>query len=326
MSNPNSSYKKFRRRMFNQSIRFISLARSFSSFQREAKRRCERFTDIPYMKNGHPAHLMDIYRPITRNSKLPVLMYIHGGGFTVCSKDTHQGISLAYANNGYLVCNINYRLAPNHRFPSALEDIAHAYKWIISHAEEYGGDPDRIVIGGESAGANLTLALAVACCYERNELFAKMIWDTGVVPKAILVLCGLLQVSDPYRLHRVCPPINKISRTFDLSIARDVSRAYIGRNYKTPRPEIEMADPLCIIESQTLPARPFPTVYAMVGTHDILLNDTQRLEKALIKKSVKHNVNFFQKEGHAFHLMGFSKQAMVFWKQHLAFLRREILE
>ncbi|MEZ4566278.1 MAG: alpha/beta hydrolase [Desulfobacterales bacterium] len=64
------------------------------------------------MPDGGYAHQLDIYRPLDMGLPRPVIMYIHGGGFTMCSKDTHQGIALAYADHGYVVFNINYRLPP----------------------------------------------------------------------------------------------------------------------------------------------------------------------------------------------------------------------
>ena len=179
--------------------------------------------------------------------------------------------------------------------------------------------------GGESAGGNLALALGVSACFERDEPAARMIWDTGVVPKVIMGLCGMLQVSDPHRLKNVCPPINSLSRTFSLNIARDVSRAYLGRGYRTARPESMLADPLLVMESDARPDRPMPATYAMVGTHDILLDDTRRLEEALNQRRIRNLVRYYPNEGHAFHLRGTSPQAADFWRDNLTFLHREML-
>lgn len=317
--------RRLRKRLFENSFRLLAWTKQFSAYQRAAGIRCERIANIPYMADGKKAHLLDIFRPVSGPPALPVLIYIHGGGFTMCSKDTHRAIALAYADHGHVVFNINYRLSPKYKFPAALEDVAHAYRWIVENARQYGGDPDRIIIGGESAGGNLTLALAVSTCFRRPEPAAQMIWDTGVVPKIIMVLCGMLQVSDPHHLKKVCPPINRFSRALDLTIARDVSRAYLGRTYKKHDPDNKaLADPLIFLESDALPDRPFPITYAMSGAHDILVNDTQRLEKALNDKGIRHVVRYFPKQGHAFHLLGLSRQAMVFWRENITFLKAEM--
>ena len=115
----------------------------------------ERLSNIPYAQSGMKEHLLDVYRPIRRKGPLPVCIYVHGGGFRILSKDTHWLMGLIFARRGYVVFNINYRLAPRFPFPAALEDTCDAYAWVVEHAESFGGDPSRIVLAGESAGANL---------------------------------------------------------------------------------------------------------------------------------------------------------------------------
>jgi acetyl esterase len=319
-----STSTRLRHRIFAGAFEALSYAGTFSPALRAAARRCEIIRNISYAPDGKPAHRLDVFRPIRQESLRPVIMYIHGGGFTMCSKDTHRGIGQIYAANGYVVFNINYRLAPKYRYPAAIEDAALAYQWIVENAKTYGGDPERIIVAGESAGGNLTLALAVAACFRHHEPAARMIWETGVVPKIILVLCGMLQVSDPDHLIPVCPRINRFSRKLDQQIARDVSHAYLGADFKEPDPEHLLADPLLIMESEATPDRPFPLTYTMAGAHDILYSHTRRLETALSQKNIRHMARYFPKQGHAFHLLGLSPQAGIFWREHLAFLRREI--
>ena len=317
-------YRRMRRGVFDAGIRLLTLVQRLSSRRRAAVRRCDLISDISYLPDGKRAHLLDICRPKLRRSMLPVLMYIHGGGFTMCSKETHRGISWIYADNGYLVFNVNYRLAPKYRYPAALEDIAAAWRWIIDNAENYGGDTSRIVVGGESAGGNLALALAVCACFRRDESAARMIWDTGVVPRVVLCMCGMLQVSDPGRLKHLYPAVSLPASGFALGIARDVSRAYLGFGYRAFLPETALADPLVILESDIVSDRPMPTVYAMAGTRDILLDDTRRLEKALAKRGIQHKVHYYPKRGHAFHLLGISPEAKNAWRENLEFLSREM--
>jgi acetyl esterase len=317
-------FRQMRKRLFENSFLLIAWAKEFSDYQQAARKRCKIHQDIAYLPDGKKAHRLDIFRPGVSGRNLPVMMYIHGGGFTMCSKEPHLGIGLAYADNGHVVFNVNYRLSPKHKFPAALEDVGHAFGWIVQNARQYGGDPDRMIVAGESAGGNLTLALAICCCFQREEPVARMIWDIGVVPQVIMALCGMLQVSMPYRLKKVCPSINLFSKALDLTIARDVSRAYLGRAYKTPDPGRALADPLLVMESDAAPSRNFPLTYAMCGDHDILFDDTRRLEKALIQKNLPHIVRYFPKQGHAFHLLGLSRQAGIFWRENLAFLKKEM--
>lgn len=325
MYNPStvSPKTRLRRKGFERAFRIISLMQSFSAYRRAAEKRCEVIPDIPYTADGRPAHRLDMFRPRKTGSLLPAVMYIHGGGFTICSKETHRGIALLYADHGYVAVNINYRLAPKNPYPAALEDAARAWQWMIENIADYGGDPERIVVAGESAGANLTLALAVSACFKRAEPFARIIFDTKTIPRAIMVLCGYLQVSQPFRLKRVSPPMNAYFRRMSYAVARDVSQAYLGRAYKASHPDRMLADPLLMLESKDPEVRPFPAVYAMSGTRDILLDDTRRLEQALKNRHIRHMVRYFSNEGHAFHLMGLSRQIPAFWQENLRFLETE---
>jgi acetyl esterase len=88
-------------------------------------------------------------------------VYFHGGAGVFCNLETHEGICRMLANeSGCRVISVDYRLAPEHKFPAAVEDSYFATKWISEHALELGIDPDRIAIGGDSAGGTLA---AVVC-------------------------------------------------------------------------------------------------------------------------------------------------------------------
>jgi acetyl esterase/lipase len=93
---------------------------------------------------------------------MPVLVYFHGGGFVLGSLDTHDSLarSLAVAAD-CLVVSVDYRLAPEHRFPAAVDDSLAAVRWIGVHAAEIGADPTRIAVGGDSAGGNLATVVAL---------------------------------------------------------------------------------------------------------------------------------------------------------------------
>ena len=93
----------------------------------------------------------------------PCLIYIHGGGWVICSLDTHDGVCRRLAQaGGFLVASIDYRLAPEHKFPAGLEDCVAAVRWLAEHGGAWGIDPARLAIGGDSAGANLALAVLLS--------------------------------------------------------------------------------------------------------------------------------------------------------------------
>jgi acetyl esterase len=91
-----------------------------------------------------------------------MLVYFHGGGWVIGSLDTHDNSCRTLANStGAIVVSIDYRLAPEHKFPAPLEDCYAAASWVVANAASLGGDAERVAIGGDSAGGNLTAAVAL---------------------------------------------------------------------------------------------------------------------------------------------------------------------
>jgi len=102
-----------------------------------------------------------VYRPSLAND-LPALIYFHGGGFVICNLDTHDRVCRGLANaSGCVVVSVDYRLAPEHKFPAAAEDAYSATRYVAEHAGEFGIDPSRIAVGGDSAGGNLATVVAM---------------------------------------------------------------------------------------------------------------------------------------------------------------------
>lgn len=100
--------------------------------------------------------------PTKGSASLPVLLYFHGGGFTVGSPETHEGVCKQLAHLAQCaVVSLDYRLAPEHKFPIAHRDAIDALKWLTQHAQTLGLDAQRIAIGGDSAGGTLTAATAI---------------------------------------------------------------------------------------------------------------------------------------------------------------------
>jgi acetyl esterase len=102
-----------------------------------------------------------IYRPRT-TERLPVLVYFHGGGFVLGSIDSHDSVARNLAlMASCLVVSVGYRLAPEHRFPAAVDDCTAAVRWVHGHADLIGADAARIALGGDSAGGNLAAVVAL---------------------------------------------------------------------------------------------------------------------------------------------------------------------
>tara|TARA_B100000945_G_scaffold83764_1_gene64778 strand:- start:280 stop:1269 length:990 start_codon:yes stop_codon:yes gene_type:complete len=117
---------------------------------------------IPGVKGNIPARF---YRPIlaTNQDKLPVLIYFHGGGWTIGDIDTHDPVCRLLADSGkFSVLNVGYRLAPENKFPAAVEDAWSAYNWVVDGQGDYLGiDTGAISVGGDSAGGNLATVVSI---------------------------------------------------------------------------------------------------------------------------------------------------------------------
>jgi acetyl esterase len=103
-----------------------------------------------------------VYRPVATDDPLPIVGYFHGGGWVIMGIETHDNICRRLTNaTGAVVVSIDYRLAPEHRFPAALDDCFAATQWLAEHGRDIGGDPTRLVVAGDSAGGNLAAAVAL---------------------------------------------------------------------------------------------------------------------------------------------------------------------
>lgn len=135
-----------------------------------------------------------LYRPEgDADGPLPLMVFFHGGGFVIGDLDTHEAQARRLCRDlGALVVSVDYRLAPEHPFPAAFEDCLAATRWAADHADELGGDPDRLIVGGDSAGGNLAAVVAQAC---RDGL--------GPALAAQLLIYPATDMTDPHgEVHR----------------------------------------------------------------------------------------------------------------------------
>jgi len=118
-----------------------------------------------------------------RQANAPVLLYFHGGGFTVGSPETHEVLCKHLAHLAHCtVVSLDYRLAPEHTFPTAHNDAFDALQWLVQNASELGVDAERLAIGGDSAGGTLTAATAIAARDAGIQLTLQMMFYPGVAP------------------------------------------------------------------------------------------------------------------------------------------------
>lgn len=133
-----------------------------------------------------------LYRPDEAvNGPLPVLLFLHGGGFVLGSLDSHDGICREFAARAQCaVMAVDYRLAPEHKFPTALHDAADALAWLAEHASALGLDARRVVVGGDSAGATLATVLAIQAVHEPAAVALKPVGQLLCYPVTDAALCS----------------------------------------------------------------------------------------------------------------------------------------
>jgi acetyl esterase len=103
-----------------------------------------------------------LYVPTGSPGTGPLLVFFHGGGWIYGDLDSHDPVCRFLAERaGVRVLAVDYRLAPEHRFPAAYDDCVAAYRWVVSHADSLGADPDRLAVGGDSAGGTLAATTAI---------------------------------------------------------------------------------------------------------------------------------------------------------------------
>lgn len=270
---------------------------------------------------GHARQKLEIYQPRTVAKPLPIVIYVHGGGFSQCSLATHVAPAVTLARAGFLVFNVDYRLAPAEPYPAAPHDVSMAYRWITEHAERYGGDLGRVHIAGESAGGNLVSGLLIGACYQRPEPWMQRVWSTGVVPVSAHMLCGYHQVSDPERYAQLR------SRGFmaraALWIMHTFAFNYLGDHYRQSGEDNLLADPARFFEQAQRPDRALPRLAISVGTHDVIHGESLRLYRALEQLGAQPAWMEYQGEPHGFQLMLLRPAARRFWTDTIAWMKNE---
>jgi arylformamidase len=152
-------------------------------------------SDVPYVENGHKRHVLDIYQPEKSTDKgLPVMFWIHGGGWQVGDKNDVALKPRVLTERGFIFVSTNYRLLPEVTMDVLIRDVARSLGWVHRNIAKYGGDPQRIFVGGHSAGAQIAALVCTDDRYlkEQNVSFdvlrgcVPVDGDTYDIPKIIM--------------------------------------------------------------------------------------------------------------------------------------------
>lgn len=108
--------------------------------------------DIPYLNTGRDCHRVDIFRPVS-GENLPVIVNLHGGGMLLCTRKVNRPFCAELAKRGFLVFCVDYPLVPDRDIPGILSDVSAGMDWVKEKITGYGGDPEKVYLVGDSAGA-----------------------------------------------------------------------------------------------------------------------------------------------------------------------------
>ncbi len=157
------------------------------------------YKDITYKQIDSIDLKLDIYKQKNLTKATPVLIFIHGGGWSKGKRSDYLPYLIDFAEKGYVTATISYRLSKVAHFPAALEDVKCAVRWIRKNASEYGIDPDKIAVIGGSAGGHLALMLAYT---SDNEFSDECPDSVSSRVNAVVDIYGPVDLTTPYAQNR----------------------------------------------------------------------------------------------------------------------------
>jgi len=234
----------------------------------------------------------------------PVLVYLHGGGWVCGSPKTHRKLGYRFAEAGYLVFNVAYRLAPEHPFPTPFEDCLGAVRWAHRESARFGGEPTRLAVGGDSAGGNLSAAVAAALA------------DDPACPKAALLIYGVYDfgmLGDVSLAPEGDPRAAEVGR----EMVKMMVGSYLGEALSDALLRDPRVSPLAVASS-------LPPSHIVVGSADPLAGQAEALVKRLAAAGVPHEHFVDTGMPHGYAQMEFLPAARPAIERMVAFLRRHV--
>ena len=238
--------------------------------------------DIPY--GPYAENMLDVYYPEGTTEPLPTIVSIHGGGWFYGSKELYSFYCMDLALRGFTVVNFSYRLAPEHKYPAALEDCCTVLHWVKDHAADYLIDIDNLFTVGDSAGGQLSFQLLTMLS---DPSYAKLF--SFRIPEGIRVrACGLNCGCYFMPFSRLLPP-RRMGEIFE---------AYMPEDYMSVVPQLKAEKHL---------TKDFPAAFVMTFQHDYLKFMAPMVHRKLKKAGAESILRIYgdkkdKQFGHVFHL------------------------
>jgi acetyl esterase/lipase len=239
--------------------------------------------DVPYADEGRNDSTLDIYYPSVTTEILPVVLWVHGGGWVLGDKEDIADYAIQLAEQGYVVVSMNYALAPDTKYPIPVIQTNQALTYVKNHADEFQGDPENIFLAGNSAGAQIASQTAAVVT---NPSLTKLMNITPTVDpeelRGVLLFCG------PYNLSTVANTGFPLIRTFLWS--------YTGIKTFEDYPRLDEMS--TVLQATT----EYPPAFITSGNDDPLTSQSVELAQVLKRLDVDAETLFFstssEKLGH----------------------------
>ena len=237
------------------------------------------YRNISYGHHGQE-NLLDVYTPADAREALPTIVSIHGGGYVYGSKEIYRRYGMDMARRGFAFVNFNYLLAPKWKFPTPLHDTNAVLHWVCKNAKRYHLDPTRIILLGDSAGAQLASQYAAMHTNSRYAALFQM-QMAPVTIRCVGLFCGMYDMAE-----RGAGP------------RKGLALDYLGK-------ELSPNDPrFAVLENIT---DAYPPAFITTSCHDFLRPCAEPMYNFLTEKGVQARWHCYgteeQKEiGHVFHV------------------------
>ena len=242
-----------------------------------------RYDNISYGSHGE-YNLLDVYYTKDTVSPKPVIVNIHGGGWVYGSKEIYQFYCMSLAQRGFTVVNFNYRLAPENRYPAALEDINSVFSFLEKEGAKYMADTNNVFVVGDSAGGQLASHyLTIMTNPSYAKLFSFKTPDVTV--RGCGLNCGLYDA-------RMCA---------ERGLSEYIGE-YLGKN--VTKEDEALLNSLDVLKYMT---KDFPPAYVMSAINDFLLPEAEPMYKHLQKLGVECELGIYgtkeqEEVAHVFHV------------------------
>lgn len=253
----------------------------------EVPKPLEIIENISYIEDDTESHKLDIIYPKTKKDSYPFIINIHGGGFSMNSKDKlYRNYGMRLAGDQFAVVNINFRLSVNSPYPAQLEDVLSVISFLYYHAKEYHLNLDQMFLAGDSSGAYMSAM--TACILQHPRLREYYGFDLNLKVRAVAANCGMFDFT------------TMMNPDVHFPMKRMIVEMLFGTKSFMELPVYQYSSVVDYVTED------FPPIYLCDTEKSSFAAEAYRLEKVLKSKNIQYQLHIFSKKEnlmHAFNIM-----------------------